>query len=35
VDEKIAVLKDPKLGVLQKPVTIAELKAGIEKFLGP
>ncbi|MFA4878069.1 MAG: response regulator [Methanoregula sp.] len=33
VDEKIAKLKDPKLGVLQKPVTLSELKAGIEKFL--
>jgi DNA-binding response OmpR family regulator len=34
VDEKIAELNDPMLGVLQKPVTIVELKAGIEKFLG-
>jgi DNA-binding response OmpR family regulator len=34
VDEKIALLRDPYLGVLQKPVTIAELKNGIEKFLA-
>nr|WP_319375309.1 response regulator [uncultured Methanoregula sp.] len=33
VDEKLALFKDPKLGVLQKPVTLAELKYGIEKFL--
>jgi len=33
VDEKIALMKDPKLGLLQKPVTITELKAEIEKFL--
>jgi CheY-like chemotaxis protein len=35
VDEKLALFKDPKLGVLQKPVTLAELKVGIEKFLKP
>jgi DNA-binding response OmpR family regulator len=34
IEEKIAELKDPRLGVLQKPVSIIELKAGIEKFLG-
>ncbi|MDD1689332.1 MAG: response regulator [Methanoregula sp.] len=34
VQEKIAVMKDPNLGVLQKPVSIPELKAGIERFLG-
>jgi DNA-binding response OmpR family regulator len=33
VEEKIAVMKDPYLGVLQKPVSIKELKAGLEKFL--
>lgn len=33
VTEKIALMRDPKLGVLQKPVTITELKAGIEHFL--
>lgn len=34
VEEKLALMKDPCLGVLQKPVSIPELKAGIEKFLG-
>lgn len=34
IEEKIAELKDPRLGVLQKPVSIVDLKAGIEKFLG-
>ena len=34
VEEKVAGLNDSKLGVLQKPVSIIELKAGIEKFLG-
>ena len=34
VEEKVADLNDPKLGVLQKPVSIIDLKAGIEKFLG-
>jgi DNA-binding response OmpR family regulator len=34
VEEKIARLRDPYLGVLQKPVSIAELKDGIEKFLA-
>jgi DNA-binding response OmpR family regulator len=33
VEEKITVMNDPRLGVLQKPVSIIELKAGIEKFL--
>lgn len=33
VEEKIALLKDPRLGVLQKPVSIAELKGGLERFL--
>lgn len=33
IDEKLAQLRDPYLGVLQKPVSIAELKAGITKFL--
>jgi len=31
--EKIALLQDSRLGVLQKPVSIADLKNGIEKFL--
>lgn len=34
VEEKVAGLNDKKLGLLQKPVSITELKAGIEKFLG-
>ena len=34
VEEKIAGQHDPKLGILQKPVSIIELKAGLEKFLG-
>jgi CheY-like chemotaxis protein len=34
VKEKIALIKDPYLGVLQKPVSIPELKAGLERFLG-
>lgn len=34
VEEKIAEMNDPKLGILQKPVSIIELKAGLEKFLG-
>jgi DNA-binding response OmpR family regulator len=33
VEEKIALMKDPRLGVLQKPVSIAELRAGLERFL--
>lgn len=33
VEEKIAQLNDPHLGVLQKPVSITELKAGLERFL--
>ncbi|NMB77971.1 MAG: response regulator [Methanomicrobiales archaeon] len=33
VEEKIALLNDPKLGVLQKPVSIPELRAGLRRFL--
>jgi DNA-binding response OmpR family regulator len=33
VEEKIIAMKDPKLGILLKPVTVSELKEGIEKFL--
>jgi len=33
VDEKMSQMQDKNLGVLQKPVSYAELKAGIEKFL--
>jgi DNA-binding response OmpR family regulator len=35
VEEKIAQLHDPWLGVLQKPVSIDELRIGLGKFLGP
>jgi DNA-binding response OmpR family regulator len=34
VRERIDQMNDPYLGVLQKPVSIAELKAGLERFLG-
>jgi len=34
VDERLATMHDPRLGVLEKPVSIADLKAGLEKFLG-
>jgi DNA-binding response OmpR family regulator len=33
VEERLATMQDTRLGVLQKPVSIADLKAGIEKFL--
>jgi len=33
VEERFAAMNDPRLGVLQKPVSIPDLKAGIEKFL--
>jgi len=33
VEEKITELKDPRLGMLLKPVSIIELKTGIERFL--
>jgi len=34
VEEKIRQMNDPYLGVLQKPVSVPDLKAGIERFLG-
>ncbi|MDD4136605.1 MAG: response regulator [Methanoregula sp.] len=34
VNEKTVLMNDPCLGVLQKPVSIPELQAGIERFLG-
>lgn len=34
VEERLATMQDKRLGVLQKPVSIADLKAGIERFLG-
>jgi DNA-binding NtrC family response regulator len=33
VEERLATMHDTRLGVLQKPVSIADLKAGLEKFL--
>jgi DNA-binding response OmpR family regulator len=33
VEEKIGLMDDPWLGVLQKPVSITELRAGLGKFL--
>jgi len=33
VDEKVAELNDPRLGILQKPVSMTDLKIGLEKFL--
>lgn len=33
VEERLATLHDQNLGVLEKPVSIPELKAGLEKFL--
>ena len=33
VEERFATMHDTHLGVLQKPVSIADLKAGLEKFL--
>jgi CheY-like chemotaxis protein len=34
IDEKMAELRDPFLGVLVKPVSFGELKAGIGRYLG-
>ncbi len=34
VDERMAEMKDPYLSVLTKPVSFAELKAGIAHYLG-
>ncbi len=32
-EDKVARLNDPRIGILQKPVSISELKAGLERFL--
>ena len=32
-EDKVAQLNDPRIGILQKPVSIPELKAGLERFL--
>jgi DNA-binding response OmpR family regulator len=34
VEEKMASINDPLLGVLHKPVSLTELKAGIEHAIG-
>jgi len=34
VDETMGQIKDPYLGVLIKPVSFSELKAGIARYLG-
>ena len=34
IDEKMKGIKDQKLGVLTKPVSFTELKAGIARYLG-
>lgn len=34
VEEKMARMQDPHLGVLHKPVTFNELKEGIDKYLA-
>ncbi len=34
VEERLATMHDKHLGVLEKPVSIPDLKNGIEKFLG-
>jgi DNA-binding response OmpR family regulator len=34
VEERLATMHDKRLGVLQKPVSISDLRAGIGKFLG-
>jgi CheY-like chemotaxis protein len=33
VEEKMAKINDPLLGVLHKPVSLTELKAGIERYI--
>jgi DNA-binding response OmpR family regulator len=33
VDERMKQMNDKNIGVLQKPVSFAELKAGLERFL--
>ena len=33
VEERLATMHDKRLGVLQKPVSIPDLKAGLENFL--
>ena len=33
IEEKMKTLRDPKLGVLTKPISFSELRAGIERYL--
>lgn len=33
VDERLATMNDPRLGVLEKPVSLTDLKAGLGRFL--
>lgn len=35
VEEKVAQMNDPCLGVLLKPITLSELDKGIHRFLAP
>jgi CheY-like chemotaxis protein len=34
VEERMAAINDPHLGVLHKPVSLNDLKTGIERYLG-
>jgi DNA-binding response OmpR family regulator len=34
VEERMATMNDPLLGVLHKPVSLTELKAGIDRYIG-
>jgi CheY-like chemotaxis protein len=34
VEERMATMSDPLLGVLHKPVSLTELKTGIERYIG-
>ena len=34
VEERMAQIQDPRLGVLHKPVSFTELREGIERYLG-
>ena len=34
IKEKMEELQDPYLGMLIKPVSLADLKAGIERYIG-
>ncbi|MGD0080469.1 MAG: response regulator [Methanoregula sp.] len=33
IEEKMKTIRDPKLGVLTKPISFSELRAGIEHYL--